>query len=1083
MTSVSKRTASIDRTARRVRWLKWYHCGRVKALLAGFALASAAGMLDAGAQAASAAPPSWSVMNPPHLQRVAAIDTDEGTWMNVDVSPDGATLVFDLLGDIYLLPIAGGEARQILGGMAWEAQPRFSPDGTRIAFVSDRSGVKNLWVYRLSDGALRQVSQEWFRTPSAPAWSRDGRSLIARKHYTSERTVGAGEIWRFPIDAGQPERLIEGESAQKDVNEPVYSADGNGIFFSKDTHPDLEFQYDRNVHQGLFSILRHDLQDGRQHIVISGAGGAVRPVPSPDGRWLAYVKRIGLDHEALSSGLVLRDLRSGADRVLDDRLDEDLQELWANDGYYPAFAWLPDSSAIVYWARGRLWRRGVDDRALQEIPFHVSVRHSLVATPPRQMLPLNASTFPVKALRWVTASPDGRMAAYQALGRIQLWSPAGVRRLTRDTDLQEFYPTFSPDGEWVVYTTWGERTLGSLRRTHVRTGETVVLSTEPAHYVEPAVARGGASVIVRKAARGRLLDPRWTVAPGIYEIPWAGGEATLLHESAKQPLSCDDEPMIFGSMEVPRPEKPPASWWGSDVELRRIDGVTAPPLISSRATEYRLSADCRWLARVEHGDIVVARVGRDAEARLSVAADGTQFVAPGDGGAYLSWSRDGTLHWSLGAQWFSWRIGVEGPRGAPTRRTIGFDAPVAKPTGTLVLRGGRIITMRGAETIEDGTVVIEGDRIVEVGATAAVKVPAHARVIELAGRTVIPGLFDNHGHVDWPSGHAEEGIQPRQNWGYYAFLALGITTIFDPSAPYDIFSAAESSRSGNIVAPRIYSTGPSIHDAKDAPKYARQRRAWGAIAIKSYLVPQRLGRQQLVEAARQERLSVVDEALMGGLDVMTQVLDGNTGAEHGLPLARIYADVRQLWTQADTDITPTLVTAFGGLGGRTQGYQQERVWQHPILSRYVPPDILRAASMRPILAQREDFRVLQMAAWLKQLAADGVRVLPSGHGEREGLGVLWDMQMLADGGMAPHDVIAGATIRSAEHLGLAGDLGSIEPGKLADLVVVEGDPLHDIRDLARVHAVIANGRHFDPMRMEDGPQRPREPFFWERTTP
>lgn len=1032
----------------------------------------------------------WSVMNPPHLTRTAQVDVDEGTWMNLDVSPDGKSIAFDFLGDIYIMPVSSGAPRQLLAGLAWETQPRFSPDGASLVFVSDRSGVKNLWTYRLRDASLQQVTDERFRTPSTPAWSPDGKFIIARKHYTTRRTIGAGEIWRFPAVGGVGERLVEGESGQKDITEPVHSPDGKAIYFTKDTDPGLEFQYERDIHKGFLSILKLDLGSQRQTTVVSGPGGAIRPMPSPDGKWLAYVTRIGVDAQSRASALVLRDLRSGEERVLDNRLDEDLQELWANDGYYPAFAWLPRGDGLVYWARGKIWRVSIAGGNASEIAFRIKARHELVQTPPRAPVRLDGTQFAVKALRSVSVSADGRLVTYQALGKIYLRDQisGAVRRLTKNTAIHEFFPAFSPDGQWVVYTTWDERELGSLRRTHVQTGETVVLSREPAHYVEPVVARGGTSIVFRKAPKGRLLDPRWTQAPGLHEVPWQGGDAQRVNDEARAPQVCDQGRALYATVDSPHQDKPPASYWMRDRKLVRIHegGSVSAPLATGLATEYKLSADCRWLARAEQGEIIVTRLVTDRLGNPIDAQNSARFVAPGDGGAYLSWSRDGTLHWALGPTLFSWRFDGNGPTAAPTRTEIGFDAPVTSSSGPLALRGGRIVTMRGTEIIADGTVVIRDGRITAVGPASQVAVPADARVIELNGRTVVPGLFDNHAHAG-PAGHHEQGLQPRQNWGYYALLALGVTTIFDPSADYSIFASGELSRAGLIVAPRIFSTGPPIHDVfhdntatindlNDARKYVRRVKAHGAIAVKSYLLARRAQRQQLVEAARLEGVSVVDEAQMGIYDTLSLLLDGNTSIEHGIFLAHVYADVEQLWSQADSDLTPT----FPSLGGRLLGYLQERVWEHPILSRYVPPSILRADSIRPTHIQPEELHLVQTARWLERLAKQGVRVLPSGHGEREGLGVHWDMRILAEGGMRPFDLLAAATIRSAEHLGLAADLGSIEIGKLADLVVMEGDPLTDIRDAARVHAVISQGRYFDPMKMDDEPGKPRAPFYWEK---
>ncbi len=92
-----------------------------------------------------------------------SFETSEGTWMNVDVSPDGETIVFDLLGDIYTIPITGGAATRITSGPAFNIQPRFSPDGSKIAYISDRGGNNNIWVMDSDGTGRRQVSKEQTR--------------------------------------------------------------------------------------------------------------------------------------------------------------------------------------------------------------------------------------------------------------------------------------------------------------------------------------------------------------------------------------------------------------------------------------------------------------------------------------------------------------------------------------------------------------------------------------------------------------------------------------------------------------------------------------------------------------------------------------------------------------------------------------------------------------------------------------------------------------------------------------------------------------------------------------------------------
>ena len=130
----------------------------------------------------------WSVNEPQGEFTTANIDVRSGTWMNVDLSPDGKTIVFDLLGDIYTMPASGGEAKALMTDIAWQMQPRFSPDGKYIAFTSDEDGGDNLWIMKADGSDAKAVTTETFRLLNSPAWSPDGNYLVGRKHYTGTRS-------------------------------------------------------------------------------------------------------------------------------------------------------------------------------------------------------------------------------------------------------------------------------------------------------------------------------------------------------------------------------------------------------------------------------------------------------------------------------------------------------------------------------------------------------------------------------------------------------------------------------------------------------------------------------------------------------------------------------------------------------------------------------------------------------------------------------------------------------------------------------------------------------------------------------
>ena len=181
--------------------------------------------------------PKWDVSNPPGPRQKIDINTDAGTWISLDVSPKGDQIVFDLLGDIYTIPITGGTAKILTGGIAWDMQPRFSPDGKRIAFTSDRGGGDNIWIMNRDGSNPRQITKEDYRLLNNPWWTPDGQFIAARKHLTAQRSLGAGEIWLYHVSGGAGLQLTKKANDQKDAGEPAFSRDGRYLFFSLMTHP------------------------------------------------------------------------------------------------------------------------------------------------------------------------------------------------------------------------------------------------------------------------------------------------------------------------------------------------------------------------------------------------------------------------------------------------------------------------------------------------------------------------------------------------------------------------------------------------------------------------------------------------------------------------------------------------------------------------------------------------------------------------------------------------------------------------------------------------------------------------------
>ena len=1042
----------------------------------------------AAAAAEPAEPPKWDVQNPPGPSRDVPIDVTRGTWMSLDVSPDGQTIVFDMLGDIYVMPVSGGEARAIASGVAWDMQPKWSPDGRHIAFTSDRAGGDNIWIMEADGSNPTQVSKESFRLVNQPEWSPDGEFLVGRKHFTSSRSLGAGEMWMWHRSGGGGVQMTERRTQQKDTGEPAFSPDGRYLYFSDDATPGATFEYSKDVNEQIYIIRRLDRETGDIDAYITGPGGSIRPTPSPDGRSIAFIRRV-----RYQSVLYVMDIESGRETPVFSALDRDLQETWAIHGVYPAISWTPDNRSIVFWADGRIQRVDVATRAVADIPFHVSDTRQ-VTEAVRFPVEVAPDTFDVRMIRWVRPSPDGTQVVFEALGNLWIRDlPTGTaRRLTRQSDHFELFPNWSRDGRSIVYTTWDDEDLGSVRVVPASGGAGRVVTSNPGHYVEPVFSPDGRSVVYRATGGGSLMPALWTRDPGIYRVPVAGGEPVLVTEDGSSPQFGADADRLFLS-----------SRDGDKRTLISVDldgGDERTHLTSEWAAEFAISPDGNWIGWTERFNAYVApfvQAGRP----ISISAEGKslpQARVTRDAGDWLSWSGDSRrLQWALGPELFTRDLNqsftfVDGapedlPEPDETGINLGFTAQADVPEGRMALTGARLITMNGAEVIENGVVIVNGNRIEAIGPAASTPVPAGVPVMDMAGKTIMPGLIDAH----WHGSMASNEIIPEQSWVNYASLAFGVTTIHNPSSDTsETFAHSELARAGRVVAPRIFSTGTILYgattaftaqvdDLDDAMSTLRRMQAAGAWSVKSYNQPRRDQRQQIIAAARDLNMMVVPEGGSLFQHNMSMVVDGHTTIEHSIPLARLYDDVHQLWRQTGVAYNPTLVVAYGGSYGENYWYQESPVWDHPILTQYVPRRLLDARARRPETLPDNEWNHISVAREATRLAEQGVMVSIGAHGQREGLAAHWELWSLAQGGMAPIDVIRAGTLNGARSLGLDRDLGSLEVGKLADMVVMNENPLENIRNTTSIAYTIANGRVYDSGMNEIAPrERPRAPFWF-----
>ncbi len=998
--------------------------------------------------------------------RTISFSTDEVSNTDVSISSDGNQIIFTILGDIFSIPSTGGKAKQLTRGLAMNTNPVWSPDGKLIAYQSDASGVNAIELIEENGkyvGRLTKATAPRFKDFNNIQWTPDGSAVLASwcLYYL------IGGFQQFPFEAG------------------------NVIGFAKNDSTIFTISDDQRVYT-IFSLNRYSQEKIELFSFTRDYGLINNPRVSPDGKWLTYMTG---DFGKSADSLIVCNLITGQRRLLTQ-----LNIKYAGPIFSRSYSFSADSKNVFIGYNGKIHRISIETGANDIIPFEAEVNVDLG--------PLNYHTFLVKVdsleskyIRYAQRSPDGRHLIFQALSRIYIQDlPGGHPRILINQPFGQFQPAYSPDGKWIVYTSWNDQEGGHVWRVNALGGKPEQLTTTPGQYHQPCLSPDNKMVVVAKG--GLRFGDRDN--PGIGEILLIDIKSQKTNTLAKGVPLLNKSLFTKDGTQVMYNPGP-----GKD---NNVVVALTPPIMISRLLD---SSNSKVIVKGNLGDHSFGTLGvrkmilspnqkyvvytyaeslfLAPQVNLGFPATIIDDVQPlpvirfAHSGNDPQWENGGELlSWSFANKYYAIDpdkilqaamlyakrkmfdvskmrfIDVEIKPDIELTVTLNVEKDYGK--GTVVLKNARIITMEGDKVIEKGNLIINNGRITILEEGDEISIPKGAKVIDLIGKTIMPGLIDLHAHHRVPP-----EILPQQSWIYNTNLAFGVTTALDVSSSHDMFGYSELIETGQMAGPREFTVGPAIRsdryaifDFNEAQLIVKNRKAMGATEIKEYAQPTRIQRQWLLQASREVGLNMTNEVNHLLLNAISMVKDGSTAIEHNPYFGEVYKDVITLFTKSGTFLDPVIQASYSRRHEQQTKYYFFKKYNSFFidkLKKFYDPLFLKYA-LEDVEESNVDTSLpyfLPEASIDARIYKNGGNILMGSHGEHQGVGSHFETWALQMGGLSNLEALKIATIDGARGIGVQNDLGSIKEGKIADLLILDKDPLKDIHNTLSIKYVMKSG--------------------------